>query len=211
MLVPDFTILPQRECATLYLTDTTGPQSLSYPGGYGGTNIAKTAITQAIITLDFGGSGLYSVTKVYNPEETMVLTASELSSSLSGEPCQSCNRQMVLHGLGALPSGCVKITYEPRYQNDDDEWVMAGRKSKQFILKCVEVYKAADIAKRLLDRWIDKCFDINHTEADVKTAMAEIFLIQGDLDLLKGEELACDCVRTELEMINHRLNAMNKW
>lgn len=211
MLVPDFTILPQRECATLYLLDTTVAQSSSFPGGYGGTNIAKTAIQQAIVTLDFGGSGLYSVTKVYSPGETMVITAEELYPFLSGVPCHSCNNQAVLHGLGALPSGCVKITYEPRYENDDDEWVTAGRKSKQFILKCVEVYRAASIAERIFNRWVEKCFDINHTEADLRQAMAEIFLIQGKLDLLEGDDLACDCVMTDLAMINHRLNAMAKW
>ena len=210
MLVPQFKILPQSDCQSLHLLDTTCSQSTECLGGYGSPNIAKSAITRAKVTLDFGVSGAYSVTKVFDPVGPFVITSKELSTSVSIQKCGTCDNQAVGH-VGSLPSGCVTITYEPQYEQES-EWVTAGKKTSRFILKCTETYQAAELSKRVLDYKFNCKYDSTHTESDTEQALADIFLIQGDLLLLEGEELLCSHITTILNQINVRLkNLQSKW
>ncbi len=208
MLVPDFDISPQINCSTLYLQDTTCDHSTSCLGGYGGTNIAKSQIKRAKVTLVFGQSGVYEVAYPFDPSDPFVITGDDISQVVQSDSC-GCKNDVVTHGA-MLPSGCVTITYEPQYQDQEDKWVSAGKRTKRFILKCIEVKRAAQIAKRILERKMDCQYDFRHTSQDLLEAMAEIYYIQSDLDMLVGEKLSCECVTRDLQQINARLNQLEK-
>lgn len=210
MLVPDFQPLPQKTCDALFLVDTTCSQSTSCPGGYGGSNIAKTDVKRIKVTLDFGGTGIYTVTKPWDSADTFVIVSDELAG-IQGNPCNTCQTQTVNHP-SMLPSGCVTITYEPQYQNEEDEWVSAGRRTKRFILKCVEVYRLAAVAQRIYRRKMACQYDSTHSETDLKLAMLEAGFILQDLNQLEGEDLVCECVLGDLLMINARIKTLEaKW
>jgi len=212
MLNVDFTITARDNCASMYLKDITPAYTLDNQGGYGGSNITKNQITGLKIKLDWGGGAEYEIEGAYTVGAEFPISYFLLEDMVFSGACDNCGVQSTATYEGAIPSGCVTITYSPTYIQDNEK-VLASTKTKKIFWACSEHYQLIALAKSLLKSKIDCRYDFDKSENQTNEAMAEVHLWNSVLrEMLESDEVLCDCFSADLQMMVARIKQLNtKW
>ena len=212
MLTVDFAIRAQDNCASMLLVDTTPAYTLLNQGGYGGSNITKNQITGLKIKLDWGGGAVYELEGAYTVGAEFPISYFLLEDVVWPNGCTNCGVKATATYEGAVPSGCVTVTYSPTYILDN-ETVVAATTTKKIFWACSEHYQLVALAKTLLKSKIDCRYDFDKTDNQTNEAMAEVQLWDTVLkNMTEADEVQCDCFSADLQMMVARLKQLNtKW
>lgn len=211
MLDLKFKIEAKDNCESMYLTDLTPDSSAAYPNGYGGSNIARDAVTGVRITLDWGGQAKYTLEGGYAVGAEFPISYFLLENVVFADSdCEGCGSITPKRYEGAIPSGCVTITYQP-YSMDGDTKVIAATATKRIFWACVENMKLIKLAEKLLKARMSGNYNFDRADNQTGEAMAEVQLWDSVLkSMTKTDNVVCDCFMADLKMLVARLTELDK-